>query len=1407
MQRSKRAIVAAAGAALAQFSLFTFNASAASFTWDGGGIDDNITTAANWVGDVAPSAPGDVIFFDGSTRLTPNVPGPQQYLGITFAPTASAFTIGGPATSTITFGAGTATAGTIVNNGTLAQTFSVPVAMFAGTINAAAGNLTFNGPVNIGNGGTVSANQVTLTGNFAINFNGGINSSIQAGSNGLQVGTPVSGGNDVASTFNGTLSISTANPGFAGQVFINGGAVRISNGQALGTGTITTALGSGGTGKGVLELMGDITVNNNVVTRARDVAAANISLRNISGNNTLSNVFTNTGGSTFSYESAGGNLTITNWNTSATGTGRFLNLSGAGNGLIQNWASPPSNTTLTVNKSGAGTWTLGSGMNSGTFISMSVTGGSLVLQNGLGARMIGNATISTGGTLVVQASGGVDGEIGNGTPPTTLAVNAGGVLDASSFTTYSLQVAQTLVAAGTIKAGTLAAFGDNAIHIGNTTAPAAATLSIQGNLSLSNVAAATNGGLHFDLGNDTTIGSGTNDLVSVQGDVQIDNSSGPINIYVNALTGSYATGTYRLIDFTSGNTLNASDFSLQGFAASRQSATLTTATNQLNLQVTGTAANLVWKGDGSGNTWDVNGTSNWLNGAAADKFFNGDNVTFNDSTANNVVNIGTVVLPGSITVSSTQDYTFTSGGSISAISLTKGGTGRLIIANTGNNTIAGAVTINSGTLQIGNGGGDGSLNAPTISNSANLVVDKSGTVTLGGLIQGTGQIVKRSGGTLTLSGANTYTGATVVEAGGIQITNSAALGDVVTGTTVNSGGQVFATVAVTTAEPFNLNGDGPVAGDGALRSGGNANSTFSGAISLAGNTTLKVDGGATMNLTNTVSGTNTTVTLNADGGGTGNITGPLTIGTAGIIKNGGGTWVLANPGNVYGAAPTINAGVLQYGNGTVTGDAPLPTGTVNLPGGTIAFNNTGSYAVSNAFTGNGGIAVGPGGGTVTLTGDLSGFTGVLATLNGGAATPNSMLVVPVATNATSVVITDINLLGNGQGIVRITNSNAIANGASLAIQASQATGTGRLEVGNGVTLNFGSIALNPRNNLTATILATDGNNTINGPMSIATGGSLTTLAASAGASLTVNGSIAGVATLGSNRNLRLAGAGVGTFNGTIANNGDPTPRGVNIIKDDTGTWTMVGDNNSNGTYLINAGTLIVPKFVNGLVITGGTGKVSVKGTPNSASGTSVIPSPLTIATGGVLDLTNNSMVIDYNDPVGTQVTDVRDHLRNGRLTTSSATATTRLGYGDNEVLNKTSFGGVSVDTSSILIKYTYAGDADLDGDADGVDIGTWATNFTGELGGTGSMVWTQGDWDYDGDVDGVDAGLWAQAFTGELGGAGLGSLVVDDPNIAPGAAAILRGMGITVVPEPMALGLFGALGAMMLPRRARRRVR
>ena len=130
-----------------------------------------------------------------------------------------------------------------------------------------------------------------------------------------------------------------------------------------------------------------------------------------------------------------------------------------------------------------------------------------------------------------------------------------------------------------------------------------------------------------------------------------------------------------------------------------------------------------------------------------------------------------------------------------------------------------------------------------------------------------------------------------------------------------------------------------------------------------------------------------------------------------------------------------------------------------------------------------------------------------------------------------------------------------------------------------------------------------------------------------------------------------------------------------------------------------------------------------------------------------------------------------------------------LGYAEaTEIGSPATFSGQAIDDTTVVVKYTFFGDADLDGDVDGLDIGTWATNFTGELGGAGTSVWTQGDWDYDGDVDGLDAGAWATNFTGELGGGGLGPIFTTNAD----AAAILSSMGIDVVPEP-------ALSVALLP--------
>jgi len=69
------------------------------------------------------------------------------------------------------------------------------------------------------------------------------------------------------------------------------------------------------------------------------------------------------------------------------------------------------------------------------------------------------------------------------------------------------------------------------------------------------------------------------------------------------------------------------------------------------------------------------------------------------------------------------------------------------------------------------------------------------------------------------------------------------------------------------------------------------------------------------------------------------------------------------------------------------------------------------------------------------------------------------------------------------------------------------------------------------------------------------------------------------------------------------------------------------------------------------------------------------------------------------------------------------------------------FSGQSVDSTSVLMRLTRNGDANLDGTIDTVDFNLLASNF----GGTG-RYWAQGDFNFDGSVDTIDFNLLASNF-------------------------------------------------------------
>ncbi len=217
----------------------------------------------------------------------------------------------------------------------------------------------------------------------------------------------------------------------------------------------------------------------------------------------------------------------------------------------------------------------------------------------------------------------------------------------------------------------------------------AARLTEAGNLTLAG------GALKFDLAP-----SGASDLADVN-----NLSLGAAAIAINMPAGSLSNGSYDLINYSGSLSGSASTLMLSGAASGpvRQSFTLVTSASSagsLLLQVAGSPASLVWTGSQSG-TWDTS-SLNWSNSGAADKFYNNDSVTFNDTAATASVTLNSSLQPQSVLFNNNLlNYTLSGSGGLSTASFTKTGSGMLTLNAA--NIAGGNFTVGGGTLQIAGG--------------------------------------------------------------------------------------------------------------------------------------------------------------------------------------------------------------------------------------------------------------------------------------------------------------------------------------------------------------------------------------------------------------------------------------------------------------------------------------------------------------------------------------------------------------------------------------------------------------------------------------------------------------------------------------------------------------------------------
>jgi autotransporter-associated beta strand protein len=178
---------------------------------------------------------------------------------------------------------------------------------------------------------------------------------------------------------------------------------------------------------------------------------------------------------------------------------------------------------------------------------------------------------------------------------------------------------------------------------------------------------------------------------------------------------------------------------------------------------------------------------------------------------------------------------------------------------------------------------------------------------------------------------------------------------------------------------------------------------------------------------------------------------------------------------------------------------------------------------------------------------------------------------------------------------------------------------------------------------------------------------------------------------------------------------------------------------------------------------------------------------------GTLDLNDNDLVVDYNGEESLDT--IKSQIVAGRITSSAATISRGLGYADNTVTGYATFSGQSVDPTTVLVKYTWFGDTDLDGDVDVNDLGNLATNWQQ------AGVWTNGDFDRNDLVNVNDLGLLATNWQAGVGSP-LGPSETRQPTLAGALAAL--GLPPVGVPEPAGFGLLLA-GALKCQRRPRTR--
>ncbi|RPH29653.1 hypothetical protein EHN07_05480 [Buttiauxella warmboldiae] len=560
-----------------------------------------------------------------------------------------------------------------------------------------------------------------------------------------------------------------------------------------------------------------------------------------------------------------------------------------------------------------------------------ISGSGALTKSGKGTLTLTGSNSWSGGTTVDAGilqigDGATTGDItGNILNKSTLAVNRSDSLTLAGIISGSGGLQQN----GT---GTTILTADNS-YTGATTINA-------GTLQLGN--GSTSGSVSGDITNDGVLAVNRSNDVLLKG---VISGSGDFEQNGKGITALSADNTFT-------GSVTVSDGTLQlgngGTSGSVTSDITNNATLALNRSDTVTLDNIisgsgVVEHNGTGTTI-LTGANSWSGGtelnrgtlridendnlgdSAGQLSFNGGSLATTSSfTLDRTVNI--LSANGEIDTASgtvlTQDRGISGSGA-----LIKSGLGTLTL--TGANSWSGGTAINEGILQIGDNGTTGDITGNILNNAA-LAVNRSNSVTLAGIISGSGELQQNGTGTTILTADNSYTGATTINAGTLQLGNGSTSGSV-SGDITNDG-----VLAVNRSNDVLLKG--VISGSGDFEQNGkgitalSADNTFTGSVTVSDGTLQLGNGGTTGSVTSDITN-NATLALNRSD----TVTLDNIISGSGVVEhNGTGTTVLTGA-NSWSGGTQLNRGTLRIGENDNLGNS---AGQLSFNGGRL--NTTASF--------------------------------------------------------------------------------------------------------------------------------------------------------------------------------------------------------------------------------------------------------------------------------------------------------------------------------------------------------------------------------------------------------------------------------------------------------------------------------